>query len=649
VQGAFFAPEAAAPHRVKGVDATHRTLYIEAPQPPREEAAQQPSPWNKTVDIIQADSFLITDCGSTTTKAILILKKEGSYRLIGRGEAPTTVEAPFDDVTVGVITSVTELQELTGRKLLDGNTLICPKRGPDEGVDLFLSTSSAGGGLQMCVAGVIKAMTAESAERAALGAGAIVIDTLAIDDGRKEHERIERIRHLRPDMFLMAGGTDGGTKTHLAEIAGTLLAADTKPRFGAGFKLPVVYAGNVEARAGVRDIIGKKMSVKDVANIRPRLEQENLAPAREAIHELFLQHVMQQAPGYSKLMGWTSGDIMPTPMAVGRAVQTFATDEHANVLAVDIGGATTDIFSVFDEVFNRTVSANYGMSYSICNVLKEAGIANVSQWVPFDIDEPKLRNMLRNKMIRPTTIPQSLPDLLIEQAIAREALRLSLAHHKLLAVGLKGIQRRRTLSDAFSQTEAAETLVDMMALDWVIGSGGVLSHAPSRTQAAWMMLDGFQPQGITTLAVDSIFMMPQIGILSEQHPDAAAEVFRRDCLIVLGSAVTAVGHAKRDGEAALKLNLTTSDGRTITDTIHYGEMRLVPLELGQTAQGTITPTKRFNVGAGPGRPVEAQLKGGTVGLIFDARGIPRRLPADDATRRAKLNEWAEALGLERVE
>jgi uncharacterized protein (TIGR01319 family) len=528
-------------------------------------------------------------------------------------------------------------------------------------VDLFLSTSSAGGGLQMCVAGVIKAMTAESAERAALGAGAIVIDTLAVDDGRKEHERIERIRHLRPDMFLMAGGTDGGTKTHLADLAGTLLAADTKPRFGIGFELPVIYAGNVDAREAVHDIIGKKMAVRDVANIRPRLEQENLGPAREAIHEIFLEHVMQQAPGYSKLMSWVSGDIMPTPMAVGRAVQTFAADERADVLAVDIGGATTDIFSVFGvraeygaartgaSVFNRTVSANYGLSYSICNVLKETGIANVAKWVPFAIDEPKLRNMLRNKMIRPTTIPQSLEDLLIEQAIAREALRLSLEHHKLLAVGLKGIQQQRSVSDAFAQTDSGQSLVNMMALDWMIGSGGVLSHAPSRTQAAWMLLDGFQPQGVTHLAVDSIFMMPQIGILSALHPAAANEVFRRDCLIVLGSSVTAVGHGKKDGEPALKLHLETSDGRTINETVGYGQMRLIPLELGRTAEGTINPTRRFNVGAGPGRTVHAALKGGVVGLIIDCRGVPRQLPADDATRRAKLNEWAESLGLQRVE
>ena len=162
-----------------------------------------------SIDISKTDSFVITDCGSTTTKAILILKEGDEFRLAGRGEAPTTVEAPFDDVTVGVITSITELEELTGRKLLDGNRVICPKEGPDIGVDAFLSTSSAGGGLQMSVAGVIKTMTGESAQRAALGAGAIIMDVLAIDDGRKEHEQIARIRHLRPDMFLLAGGTDG--------------------------------------------------------------------------------------------------------------------------------------------------------------------------------------------------------------------------------------------------------------------------------------------------------------------------------------------------------------------------------------------------------------------------------------------------------
>src|SRR5439155_5613940 len=143
----------------------------------------------------------------------------------------------------------------------------------------------------------------------------------------------------------------------------------------------------------------------------------NLGPAREAIHELFLQHVMQQAPGYSKLLTWTSVGIMATPNAVGEIIRTIAEREGISVLAVDIGGATTDVFSVFDGTFNRTVSANLGMSYSIANVCAEAGMPNVLRWVHFQMEERELGNRIKNKMIRPTTIPQTLEALVFEQAV----------------------------------------------------------------------------------------------------------------------------------------------------------------------------------------------------------------------------------------
>ena len=122
-------------------------------------------------------SILATDCGSTTTKAILIEFVDGEYRLTFRGEAPTTVEAPFEDVTRGVLNATMEIEELSGRKILDGENIITPQK-KDDGVDIYISTSSAGGGLQMMVAGVVKSMTGESAERAALGAGSIVMDVL---------------------------------------------------------------------------------------------------------------------------------------------------------------------------------------------------------------------------------------------------------------------------------------------------------------------------------------------------------------------------------------------------------------------------------------------------------------------------------------
>ena len=176
--------------------------------------------------------ILATDCGSTTTKAILIEKRDGQYRLIVRGEAPTTVEAPFEDVTMGVLNAVGEVEELSGRKLLDENEKIITPRSKDGqkvGTDIYISTSSAGGGLQMMVAGVVRSMTAESAERAALGAGAIVMDVIASNDKRQPYQQIERIRHLRPDMILLSGGIDGGTTTHVVELAELIAAADPRP------------------------------------------------------------------------------------------------------------------------------------------------------------------------------------------------------------------------------------------------------------------------------------------------------------------------------------------------------------------------------------------------------------------------------------
>ena len=536
------------------------------------------------------NSILATDCGSTTTKAILIERRGTEYRLIVRGEAPTTVEAPFEDVTRGVLNAIMEVEELAGRKILDGERIITPQKG-NEGVDLYISTSSAGGGLQMMVSGVVKSMTGESAQRAALGAGAIVMDVIASNDGRLPHEKIKRIRQLRPDMILLSGGIDGGTTSHVAEMAELLAAADPKARLGAGYELPVIYAGNKDARGIVEERLASKTALKITDNLRPVLERENLTPARDMIHDLFMEHVMAHAPGYKKLMTWSPVPIMPTPGAVGLIIETIAREEKINVIGVDIGGATTDVFSVFQEVFNRTVSANLGMSYSVSNVLAEAGLANILRWVPFEIGEPDLRNRIKNKMIRPTTIPQTLEELIIEQAIAREALRLAFEQHKQLAVGLKGVQQERTISDTFEQTASGETLVRLDHLDLLVGSGGVLSHAPRRAQAALMLLDAFLPEHVTELAVDSIFMMPQLGVLSTVHPRAAKEVFEKDCLIRLGSSVAPVGSGK-DGATALRATLTFADGRKETFSIPYGYLKLVPRSGGRDRPGGPEPRAR---------------------------------------------------------
>lgn len=598
--------------------------------------------------------ILATDCGSTTTKSILIEFKEGEYRLTTRGEAPTTVEAPIEDVTKGVLNAVTELSELSGRKLLTDDGKIITPATESEGADIYISTSSAGGGLQMMVAGVVRSMTAESAERAALGAGAIVMDVIASNDKRLPHQQIERIRHLRPDMILLAGGIDGGAITHVVELAELISAADPKPRLGSSYNLPVIYAGNNAAQDAIEDTLAKKVDLKVTPNLRPVLERENLLPAREEIHNLFLEHVMQQAPGYNKLMSWVDAPIMPTPGAVGKIIKTIADIHNIEAVGVDIGGATTDIFSVFrpegspEGVFNRTVSANLGMSYSISNVFAEATLPMVMRWTPFKMDERDLRNRVKNKMIRPTTIPQSMEELVFEQALAREALRLAFIQHKNFATELKGVQQQRTIADAFSQEGSGKTLVNMMSLNMLIGSGGVLSHAPRRNQSAAMMIDAFEPEGVTRLAVDSIFMMPQLGVLSEVHEKAATEVFEKDCLIHLGSCVAPAGEIKKAGQDVMGYDLTLPDGSKVTGTLKHGEMKLIKLGVGADdlplkAKAVLEPGRTLDVGAGKGEKLECELHGGVVGIILDGRGRPLVISEDEMTRVNDLQRWINEL------
>src|SRR5438552_6926143 len=589
-------------------------------------------------------SILATDCGSTTTKAILIERGAEGYRLVVRGEAPTTVEAPFEDVTRGVLNAVREIEELANRRILDGERIISPQNG-DEGVDLYVSTSSAGGGLQMMVSGLVLQMTGESAQRAALGAGAIVMDVIALNDGRRPHEKIRRLRQLRPDMILLSGGTDGGDVKRVAEMAEILVAADPKARLGSDYRLPVIYAGNRDAAPLVRECLDSRTALTVTPNLRPTLERENLRPARDAIHELFMEHVMAHAPGYGKLMTWSPVPIMPTPGAVGLIIEKVASRDRIAVVGVDIGGATTDVFSVCQGVFNRTVSANLGMSYSVSNVMAEAGIDNILRWVPFEVDEVELRNRIKNKMIRPTTIPQSLEDLVVEQAIAREALRLAFEQHKSLAVGLKGIQTERTISDIVGQSESGATLVSLLELGLLVGSGGVLSHAPRRVQSALMMIDAFLPEGLTHLAVDSIFMAPQLGVLSTVHEQAATEVFERDCLIRLGAVLAPIGTGK-PGAACLTIELAAPGAQRIERKIPFGDLTLLPLPASGKARLTARPERGFDLGSGKGQTLATEVHAGTVGLIVDTRGRrPFTLPSESEARIARLRAWNAALGL----
>ena len=155
-----------------------------------------------------------------------------------------------------------------------------------------------------------------------------------------------------------------------------------------------------------------------------------------------------------------------------------------------------------------------------------------------------------------------------------------------------------------------------------------------------MMIDGFAPEGITNLAVDSIFMMPHLGVLAQVNEDAAIEVFEKDCLIYLGPVVAPVGVAPY-GKPCMTVEVQGKG----TFTLAVGEMTLVPLAREEEVEVTVIPHRKFDAGAGRGKTVKQNVRGGVVGLILDARCRPIQLPAVHDERIAALQRWNKALNI----
>jgi len=204
------------------------------------------------------------------------------------------------------------------------------------------------------------------------------------------------------------------------------------------------------------------------------------------------------------------------------------------------------------------------------------------------------------------------------------------------------VQRARTIADIFEQKTFEETYIDMLKVDWLSGTGGLLSHAPRRAQSALMLIDGFQPEGVTKIAQDSVFMMPHLGVLSTVHPKAAIEIFEKDCLVRVGTCIAPRAMGK-EGEELMHVAAKMPDDSTLSEYIKFGSIKKIPLKEGEKAELEITPFHGADIGRGVGKKRKVTVEGGVVGIILDARGRPIALPNAEDERKRKLIEWFKAL------
>jgi len=519
--------------------------------------------------------ILITDIGSTTTKALLLKKDEGNYTELGLVHAPTSVEKPQEDVNIGIIKAIKLLEQQINMSLLAKNNdeFLLP------GIT-YLCTSSAGGGLQILVIGLTTFDSAASAKRCAFGAGAVILDTFAINDKRSAVQQMKAMAMLHPDIILMTGGTDGGAVAPVLRLAELIQYANPRAKFTDN-NIPLIFAGNIEAQNLISGILAKRFKLHFVDNVRPDMRTENPGPARDLIHHLFMNYVMEQAPGYAEVVKKVDHDIIPTPKAVLNAIELLHKNLDGDVIMVDIGGATTDVFSNLKGKFYRTVSANYGMSYSIANVLKDSGRNYVTQYLPADANLDYVFDYIADKMLYPTCNPQDSNLIYIEHIMARAAIFLAREQHLEMNFNSSKIG----FLDKITSHKNIESMVEKFYFvdeknkekfflhdyKFAIGAGGVISHTQNQNQALMLISDGLQTQGITRIMRDREFISPHLGKLSQIDQKAAAKLLLNNCLQNLGWHIRPQAEKWKKG----KLVMTLSYGNETLE-IFTGKKYFVP-------------------------------------------------------------------------
>ena len=312
---------------------------------------------------------LIAEIGSTTTLVSAFALGE-SPRLLGQGQAATTVLQ--GDVRVGLNRAIDALKTNLGTSELNYGEL--------------LASSSAAGGLKMCVHGLVYDMTVSAAKAAALGAGAIVRQTTA---GKLTDDDLAEQRAIQPNLILLAGGTDGGER-ETALYNARRIAQD-------GTGEPVLYAGNAQNQSAIRTIFEKaNVPIYITENVYPRLDALNIEPVRKVIHAAFEKHIVS-APGMEHIRDLITGSILPTPGAVMEAAMLLY-QEIGDLAVLDIGGATTDVHSVTqgsDEIaqlltapepFNkRTVEGDLGLFVNAHHLVEQIGEAKLSRELNLDV------------------------------------------------------------------------------------------------------------------------------------------------------------------------------------------------------------------------------------------------------------------------
>ena len=579
--------------------------------------------------LVQNESILAIDVGTAVTRALLFDVVEGVYRFVASGQAPSTAEAPFRDIGIGIREAITNLQNVVGSKMLSSdNGLISPSQPDGSGVDAVIATVSAGPVVKTVVVGLLSDVSLHSARRLAETTYSRVVETLDLSDHRKPEQQLDSIVRSRPDLVLLAGGTDGGASRSIQKmleavgLACYLMPMEKRPM--------ILYAGNKELAGEVQEMLGGHAGKLQISsNVRPSLETEDLAPASRELASLVVKLRERQIKGMDELNTWTAGNILPTAYAQGRMIRFLSKlyESTRGLLSVNVGASATMVAAGFAGDLTLGVYPQFGLGESLTGLLQHTELDGIMRWLSLDISPNTLREYLFQKSFYPSAIPATKDEYAIMQAIARQVLYLS-------------VRSARRDFPASARSAGADL---MPPLDLILAGGGVVSEGASLGQSLLLLLDAIQPIGVMPILLDQNNLLPSLGVAATRNSYLPVQVIESGAFIGLGTVVS-VNTTAEYGEQVLRAKLTYSDGTEVRSEVKFGGLEILPLPGGQTAQLSLQPLRRADAGLGPGRSGVVPVTGGAMGVVIDARGRPLQLPADPVRRRELVKKWYHTVG-----
>jgi uncharacterized protein (TIGR01319 family) len=466
-------------------------------------------------------NLLVFDVGSTYTKLTAFWLEQGELQFVGRSQAATTIA----DIEVGIINA--------RQSLVQGGVEV-----PADAK--VFSTSSAAGGLRMVALGYMPRVTAKAAKEVAMSAGARVLEIVSNED--LPEYRLEVLREIKPDIVLLAGGTDGGDQQSLIDNARIIVQAK--------IKAVIIIAGNKDAQSQVAAIFTEhNIPYIRVPNVMPTIHELKVKPAREAIHEQFIKQITL-AKGLNKLIDIVSDKkVMPTPGAVLLGAEllakgTFQEEGVGDILVIDIGGATTDIHSVMPDLEKltieekglivnnekqpsyRTVEGNLGLRVSATGIVETVGPMGVLAKIGHNSEDLAEQLVAYTEYLEknPGHISQTSQEKQFDLALAISAIEVALKRHAGYIA--------QDFNPVMGTIPGTPIGRDLRRVKYVIAVGGVFTHG-TLADKQFILAEAFKNPGISLLPqkpqfiIDEQYLLYALGALGSKHADLCGKFAKK--------------------------------------------------------------------------------------------------------------------------